>query len=68
METTSLNQDTLIHQFGAIYRHLNRGETDKAETLAGTLYGHYSNLGFDPHIKCRTQGHCNYIPACEVSA
>ncbi len=64
---TPIDQTTVTRQFGDIYRHLTRGETDKAETLAGSLYGHYSNLGFDPHVDCKRRGHCNYIPLCEVS-
>ena len=67
-KVTPIDQTTLINEFGAIYRHLTRGETDKAETLAGSLYGYYSNLGFDTHTVCKGRGHCNYIPACEVSA
>ena len=65
---TPIDQNTLINQFGDIYRHLTRGEIDQAETLAGSLYGYYSNLGFDPHTVCKNRGHCNYIPACEVCA
>ncbi len=66
--TTEINQSDLVAQFGDIYRHLTRGEYGKAETLAGSLYGHYSNLGFDSHTVCKGRGHCNYIPQCEVSA
>ncbi len=64
---TIIDQKALISQFGTLYRHLTRGETAKAETLAGSLYGYYSNLGFDSHVNCKRRGHCNYIPECEVS-
>ena len=65
--TTAIDQNTITQQFGDIYRHLTRGETAKAEMLAGSLYGYYSNRGFDGHANCKSRGHCNYIPACEVS-